>query len=291
MGLSEIFTPDNDKEEKKSKGNKKTFLYGKFKEGKKNEALGEQNSAEEKARATEQSGIALKLDKVYKDQEGHNQQLRKNFEKITKLLESKQLSTRIDIGNETFSLKIKSLQKNSKPEEAAKLSEGLKNNTVKLEEISAVFNIEWRSNIKDTLLLQYTVPVVELLKGGGNIEENLRKLITKEFAGVDHYRKMVEKNEKKPGEARENPKFEQEKAEIKESLKQQGATISELSGSKGELYSIIAHFPTENKQVYISSTDAQSWYVAVIKNQQTEEWGQLQPQEIMSQIRETRETE
>ncbi|MBU1953450.1 hypothetical protein KKH03_00570 [Patescibacteria group bacterium] len=295
-----VGSPEDDKKkpEEKGKEQKDTVFYKGFDESAHKKVLNgiKVNAGEEKKeRAKTLAGLDEQLrdasgNKPEKERDSKKQEaLKQRFAEISPMLKPGKMWIKAEVSGEVHNISFSSLEVKGKEEKPRDVSEKLEKEEIKLNEVSVNFALKNTEGRPESLNLNFKTSLTAMLEGGGNIEDKLQTLVTRQFAGTEHHYKTLaaeaaEKSEQINPAPEQVTDFEKGKQEIMDSLQKAGAEISQMEG--GGLYSIIAKMPDSEEQIHVSAINGrETWNVAVTEKDQknTREKANLMPQEIISQ--------
>ncbi|HLG25798.1 MAG TPA: hypothetical protein VI588_03345 [Candidatus Gracilibacteria bacterium] len=264
------------REEQGDKKEKTTLFYRAFNKEEyeaKRKNLEERKSEERK----KEQDVQIELERQLE-----NEALKQRFFKIAEKMQKGMVRAEVDVSGEKHAIAFNKLFEKGSERGVSDVVGKVKEGKSDLDEITAGFKLEWTYGRKDTLILDFKTPVKTLLRGGGEIEQRLKDLLTEQFAGTtEHYRRLEEKARQKPDEKIEPD--EEALEEVEGALQNKGAEITRVHGD--HLFSVIASFPGEKRQIHISTTEGEVWDIVVMKdNRVVKDLVNLKPQELMPVI-------
>lgn len=270
-------------EQKKGAPKKETTLYAPFQKEQHKKNI-EGVRIDVKVKEKEEQIVLSELEgEIEKGTGKEYEKLLERFVALSDRLQKGKLWTKVNVSGETHIISFMTLESQGKPKGIKELYERIKKEPRGVEDVTANFSLKKTEGRPEHLFLSFKTPLKLLLQGGGEIENELEKLITRQFAGTKHYYETLrQKQMELPEKPKEKEEFETGKKQIQRALQKKGAIISEIEG--GGFYGIVAQFPNEERQIHISSVDKTLWNVTEVENQKTErEQFNLRPQEVIAQ--------
>jgi hypothetical protein len=231
--------------------------------------------------------IALKQIEKKLSKENTNKVLFKRLEKLVRLFKKNKIWAEVEISGELYRFAFLSIEKKGKPQKFNKLLEQSQSEKINFSNITITFNVDSIKGRKNHLFLTYIVPVIELLQGGGSIENKLRQLVNDDFGGLYEHKKKQDKEMELINntniEAYPSEDFNEIKNKIINQLKNKNLKIAAIETE--ESFILSAEKRDFNKQVIISTQDKSFWHVEIEEDRRrVRKHLNLKPKELLPLI-------
>lgn len=240
------------------------------------------NNKKDKEKIVTLKQIEKKLSK-----EKTNKVLLKRMEKLVKLFKKNKIWAEVEISGEVYKFAFSSIEKQGQPQKFNKLLEQIKSEKINISNITVVFNVDNIKGRKNHLFLTYIVPIIELLHGGGSVENKLRQLVNDDFGGLYEHKKKQDKEmeliNNTNTESIPSEDFHEIKRKIIEKLKNKNLKIAAIETTDSFILS--AEKKDFNKQVVISTQDKSFWHVEIEEDRRrVRKYLNLKPKELLPLI-------
>ncbi|MBD3328767.1 hypothetical protein GF340_05725 [Candidatus Peregrinibacteria bacterium] len=231
--------------------------------------------------------VALKQIEEELSKENTNKVLLKRMEKLVKLFKKNKIWAEVEISGELYKFAFSSIEKKGKPQKFNKLLEKIKTEKIDLSNITVIFNVDNIQGRRNHLFLTYIVPIIELLQGGGSIENKLRHLVNNDFGGLYEHKKKQDKEMELLNETNislvSSDEFKKTKDSIIDKLKSKNIKITAIETD--ESFILSAEKKDFNKQVVISTLDKSFWHVEIEEDRRrVRKHINLKPKELLPLI-------
>jgi len=273
--FKEIFGENKDYKENEKEHKEDTIFYKKFKNVKRNKVG---VPVDEEAEC-----ILAKLDNELIEDDNKDEALKESFFNLSEKLKPGKFYIKVTVSNEVHEIGFYGLEYRGKNITVASAVKKVKSGNIKVEELSGNFLIDKTRRVAGTLNLNFKVPLSIMLGGEGNVEDEHKKLITRQFAGSEnYYNRLTEEIAKLRQSPEQTEDFNQTKVRFNGLLQKKGYKIIEINAHN--LYSIDAQI-NGGSHLNISTVDKENWNISIkYPNKRGEELYNLKPQEIITQI-------
>lgn len=235
----------------------------------------------------------LNLEKIEKNEE-KSEKMKERFNELILMFSEGKLDTPVEVSGENHWMELNKFFKKGLEVKSEDLIKEV-NKGLDLSQIDLEFKLTKTEGREDFLKIDFKVSAEQLLAGGGELKEDLKKNITNIFGGTSrHYQNIREATEveNKQNKANENPSVDQvQKIAMEEGLRGTGYMVTRINN--GEVFTLIAEHPVSQKKVMVSLYgDREPWRLEKItgKEDKVESFAGP-PDEVLSEIYKFIETE